>query len=193
MYSKHTCTLKNTSKGKGLIQVEVSQVSPPKAQHMGGPAGCGRAAICELTWTRISFLFPAPLHFTFQLWESKGPLPALFSSHLLCLSDIIILLTETVLDYWEMSKPPWQAYKHGMIYSPAFDLCHYVYWKMSLQESSISVYYLWAKPAFLSNPQMSYVPSHNALTALWCLPSKEQPLLLLSISWAESLRQNSPS
>lgn len=187
MYSKHTCALKNTSKPKSLIQVEVSQFLPQKPNILVAQQAVGGQLLCELTWTGISSLFPAPLLFTLQLWERKESLPALFSSHLLCLSDIIIFLAETVLDYWGTSKPPRQAYKHGMICSPVFDLCHSLYWEMSLQESSIEVYYLWAKPAFLSNPHMRYVPSHNALTALWCLPSKEQPLLLPSISWAQSL------
>lgn len=193
MYSKIHVLLKTPQNQKVLSRLKSYKFFPQKPSVLVAQEAVGGQPLCELTWTGIRPLFPAPLLFTCQLWEKQGPLPALFSSCLLCLSDIILLLTETVLDYWGTSKPPWQAYKHGMIYSPVFDLCHSLYWEMSLQESSISVYYLWAKPAFLSNLHMSYAPSHNALTALWCLPSKKQPLLLPSISWAQSLRQNSPS
>lgn len=182
--------LKIPQNQKVISRLKYHKFLPQKPNVLVAQQAVGGQPLCELTWTGISSLFLTPLLFTFQFWKSKGPLPALFSSHL-CLSDIVILLTETVLDYWGTSKPPWQAYKHGMM-SPVFDLCHSLYWEMSLQESSISVYYLWAKPAFLSNPHMSYVPPHNTLTALWCLLSKEQPLLLPSISWAESQRQNSP-
>lgn len=156
--------LKNTSKPKGLVQVGVFKISPQRARHIGGPTGFERVAVppCELTRAGISPLFPARLLCTCQLWGWQGALPALFSS-LLCLSDITILLTETVLDCWGTSKPPWQAYKHVMIYSPAFHLCHFVCWEMSLQESSISVYYLWAKPCL---PQQSTRKLHGLLMAL---------------------------
>lgn len=32
------------------------------------------------------------------------------------------------------------------------------------------------------------VPSHSSLTALWCLSSRKQPLLVPSISWEQSLQ-----
>lgn len=36
-----------------------------------------------------------------------------------------------------------------------------LYWEITLEESSISVYYLWAKPAFLSNPhELRAFPQH---------------------------------
>lgn len=196
MYSKHTCAtrllLKTPLNQKILSSLESSKFLS-KSLTYWWPNGLweGSSATPCADMGRDQPLVPSPtaLHLPALGWQ--GPFPALFSPHLLCLSGIIILLKETVLDYWGTSKPLWQAYKHGMIYSPAFGLYHSVCWEMSLQESSISVYYLWAKTCL---PQRSACklmpPSRSSLTALWCPPSKKQPLLIQPISWEQSPGQN---
>jgi len=154
MYSKHTCAtclfLKTPLHQKSLVQVGVFKISPQRAWHIGGPTSFGRAAVplCELMWAGI---VPSPRTLHFQ-----GPLPALFSSHLLCLSDIVILLTETVSDCWGRSKPSWQDYKHVMIYSPALGLYHSLCWEMSIQEIEFQFITPEQNLACLSNPHVSY-------------------------------------